>query len=287
MAEAATQPATRARRRGIRFGGFAAHAVLALGALLSVAPLLWIFLSALKSRTDAVASPPVWVFTPQWRNFAEAWSSNGFGYSFAVTTAVSLLSVAMSIVIAIPASYAMARYQRRWLEVVFVAILAARILPEILFVTPLYVLFQFYGLFDTPLGLALAFQIFNLPYCIWLLRQFIAEVPRELDEAAALDGAGTATLIVRVITPVIVPGIMTAAILSIISVWTNLLLPLTLTYNQTPMIATTIANFQGYGSFNLPVLSAAAIISLLPQLLFFLFAQRFIVKGLTAGAVKS
>ena len=82
------------------------------------------------------------------------------------------------------------------------------------------------------------------------------------------------------------PSIVAAAVLSFIAVWTNLLLPLALTYSQTPMVATTIANFKGYGSFNWPVMAAAAIISLLPQFIFFLFAQKYIVKGLTLGAVK-
>ena len=86
--------------------------------------------------------------------------------------------------------------------------------------------------------------------------------------------------------PIITPGIVAAGVLSFISVWTNLLPPLTLTYSDTLMIPTTIANFKGYGLFNLPVMSAAALVSLVPQFLFFLFAQRYIVRGLTLGAVK-
>lgn len=263
-----------------------AYAALALAAFLSFAPILWIGLTALKTQREALASPPVWRFVPQWQNFVEAWNSNDFSRSFLVTTSVSFLSVAITLIIAIPAGYALARYRRTWLTGMDIGFLIVRLLPEILFVTPLYVLYQAYGLFDTQIGIALAFQIFNLPYCIWLLRQFIAEVPVEIDEAALLDGARHWTLIWQIIVPIIVPGIVTAAILSFIAIWTNLLLPLTLTYNETPMVATTIANFQGYGSFNLPTMAAAAVISLLPQLLFFIFAQRYIVKGLTAGAVK-
>ena len=135
-------------------------------------------------------------------------------------------------------------------------------------------------------GIILAFQIFNIPYCAWLIRQFISEVPPELDEAALLDGASLWQVLWFVIVPTIRPGIVAAAVLSFIAVWTNLLLPLALTYSETPMVATTIANFKGYGSFNWPVMAAAAIISLLPQFIFFLFAQKYIVKGLTLGAVK-
>ena len=108
----------------------------------------------------------------------------------------------------------------------------------------------------------------------------------ELDEAARLDGASVRQVLWCVIVPTIRPGIVAAAVLSFIAVWTNLLLPLALTYNKTPMVATTIANFKGYGSFDWPVMAAAAIISLTPQFLFFLFAQKYIIKGLTLGAVK-
>jgi multiple sugar transport system permease protein len=151
---------------------------------------------------------------------------------------------------------------------------------------PLYVIYQRTQLFDTQLGIVLAFQIFNLPYSAWLIRQFVAEVPVELDEAAWIDGATTWQILWRVIVPTIRPGLVAAGVLSFIGVWTNLLLPLALTYNETPMVATTIANFKGYGAFDWPVMASAAIISLAPQLVFFLFAQKYIVKGLTLGAVK-
>jgi multiple sugar transport system permease protein len=125
-----------------------------------------------------------------------------------------------------------------------------------------------------------------MPYSAWLIRQFVSEVPVELDEAALLDGASKWQVLWFVIVPTIRPGIVAAAVLSFIGVWTNLLLPLALTYNETPMVATTIANFKGYGTFDWPVMAAAAIVSLVPQFLFFLFAQKYIVKGLTLGAVK-
>src|SRR5262249_12147310 len=136
------------------------------------------------------------------------------------------------------------------------------------------------------IGIVLAFQIFNMPYSAWLIRQFIGEVPVELDEAALIDGASAWQVLWRVIVPTIRPGLVAAAVLSFIAVWPNLLLPLALTYSAPPMVATTIANFKGYGSFDWPVMAAAALISLAPQLLFFLFAQKYIIKGLTLGAVK-
>jgi ABC-type glycerol-3-phosphate transport system permease component len=265
----------------------ASFTALAMISVIFLAPVVWIGLTALKTQREALALPPVWVFEPQWQNFVTAWDSNDFGKSFLVTTSVSIFSVALTMALSIPAGYVLARYRRRWLSAFEIAIMVIRMLPEVLFMLPLYAIYQATQLFDTQIGIILAFQIFNMPYSAWLIRQFIAEVPAEMDEAALLDGASMWQVLWFVIVPTIRPGIVAAAVLSFIGVWTNLLLPLTLTYNQTPMVATTIANFKGYGSFDWPVMAAAAIVSLAPQFVFFLFAQKYIVKGLTAGAVKN
>jgi ABC-type glycerol-3-phosphate transport system permease component len=271
---------------GRKLGQATSFLTLVAIAAVFLAPVLWIALTALKTQREALASPPVWAFEPQWQNFITAWNSNDFGTSFIVTTSVSILSVLLTMLLALPAGYVLARYRRGWLSFFEVGMMVIRMLPEILFVLPLYAIYQWTALFDTQIGISLAFQIFNLPLAVWLIRQFVGEVPVDLDEAALLDGASTWQVLWRVIVPTIRPGIVAASVLSFIGVWTNLLLPLALTYSETPMVATTIANFKGYGSFDWPVMAAAAIISLLPQFLFFLFAQKHIIKGLTLGAVK-
>jgi ABC-type glycerol-3-phosphate transport system permease component len=272
--------------RRIRPSQIASFAALAVISLVFLAPVIWMALTALKTQREALAMPPVWIFAPRWENFARAWSSNDFGRSFLVTTSISVSSVVLTMLLSVPAGYVLARYRRPWLSAFEVGMMVIRMLPEILFMLPLYTIFQQTGLFDTQLGIVLAFQIFNMPYSAWLIRQFVSEVPVELDEAAVLDGASLWQVLWHVIIPTIRPGLVAAAVLSFIGVWTNLLLPLALTYSATPMVATTIANFKGYGSFDWPVMAAAAIISLAPQFLFFLFAQKYIIKGLTLGAVK-
>ncbi len=274
------------RRGANRLARAASFAALAVISIVFLAPVLWMALTALKTQREALALPPVWIFEPQWSNFVRAWESNDFGRSFLVTTSISVFSVALTMLLSVPAGYVLARYRRGWLSAFEVGMMVIRMLPEILFMLPLYWIFQATGLFDTQLGIILAFQIFNMPYSAWLIRQFVSEVPVELDEAALLDGASLWQVLLFVIVPTIRPGIVAAAVLSFIGVWTNLLLPLALTYSDTPMVATTIANFKGYGSFDWPLMAAAAIISLLPQFVFFLFAQKYIIKGLTLGAVK-
>jgi multiple sugar transport system permease protein len=281
-----TVPASRLGFGRKQLGQIATFCALAVISVIFLAPVVWIALTAIKTQRQALQLPPVWIFEPQWHNFVDAWQSNDFGKSFLITTSVSIFSVALTIALSIPAGYVLARYRRRWLSGFEIGIMVIRMLPEILFMLPLYAIYQKTGLFDTQIGIILAFQIFNMPYSTWLIRQFVSEVPPELDEAALLDGASIWQVLWHVIVPTIRPGIVAAAVLCFIAVWTNLLLPLALTYNQTPLVATTIANFKGYGSFNWPVMAAAAIVSLVPQFVFFLFAQKYIVKGLTLGAVK-
>jgi ABC-type glycerol-3-phosphate transport system permease component len=290
MEIATARPLARARKaRWLRRGtlGQAANFVtLAVISAAFLAPVVWIALTAIKTQREALASPPVWQFEPQWQNFVTAWNSNDFGRSFLVTTSVSAFSVLLTMLLALPAGYVLARYRRAWLSAFEVGMMVVRMLPEILFMLPLYAIYQQTGLFDTQIGIIVAFQIFNLPLAVWLIRQFVADVPVDLDEAAFLDGASIWQILWFVIVPTIRPGLVAAAVLSFIGVWTNLLLPLALTYSDTPLVATTIANFKGYGSFDWPVMAAAAIVSLAPQFLFFLFAQKHIIKGLTLGAVK-
>jgi ABC-type glycerol-3-phosphate transport system permease component len=290
MELATARPLVRPRKaRWLRRGTLAQAASFTALAVISaafLAPVVWIALTALKTQREALASPPVWQFEPQWQNFVTAWNSNDFGKSFLVTTSVSILSVLLTMLLALPAGYVLARYRRAWLSVFEVGMMVIRMLPEILFMLPLYAIYQQTGLFDTQIGIIIAFQIFNLPLAVWLIRQFVADVPVDLDEAAFLDGASTWQILWFVIVPTIRPGLVAAGVLSFIGVWTNLLLPLALTYSDTPLVATTIANFKGYGSFDWPVMAAAAIVSLAPQFLFFLFAQKHIIKGLTLGAVK-
>jgi ABC-type sugar transport system, permease component len=163
-------------------------------------------LTALKTQREALAQPPVWIFEPQWSNFIRAWDSNDFGRSFLVTTSVSVFSVILTMLLSIPTGYVLARYRRGWLSAFEIGMMVIRMLPEILFMLPLYIIFQRTGLFDTQLGIIIAFQIFNMPFSAWLIRQFVSEVPVELDEAALLDGANLWQVLWHVIIPTIRPG---------------------------------------------------------------------------------
>ncbi|MBO8127511.1 MAG: carbohydrate ABC transporter permease, partial [Firmicutes bacterium] len=243
------------------------YLLLTLISLFFLLPVIWTFLTSLKMHIDAVSIPPVWKFKPIWQNYIDAWHTKDFARSFINTIVVGLGTVFLNLLIGIPAAYSLARYKIKGAGMLEVWFLLVRMLPEMLFIVPLYVLYRKFGLYDTNIGLILVFQIFNLPYSIWLLRQFIAEVPREIEEAGRIDGCSEFQVLLKLTLPLIAPGVVATSILSFIVVWTNLLFPLSLTYSNAKLVSIGIAGFKGYGSFNLPLMAAASIIAILPQIL--------------------
>lgn len=251
-----------------------------------LSPLVWTFITSLKTPKDAYALPPKWAFAPQWSNYVQAWESKDFSRSFGNTVIIGVTSVIITLLLALPMAYALARFRFRGSAALSIGLILAYMLPDLLIMLPLFIIYNSAGLYDTKLGLVLAFQIFNLPYSTWLLKGFIAQIPRELEEAAAIDGCSGLGILRRVIVPTILPGLSATAILSFINVFVILLIPLSLSYNKAITVAISIANFKGYGAFNWPLMAAAAVIATAPQLIFFTFVQRYLISGLTLGAMK-
>lgn len=251
-----------------------------------LAPVIWTFMTSLKTPKDAFALPPKWNFSPKWDNYPKAWLSKDFAKSFYNTTIIGLGSVALTLALTIPMAYALVRYKFKGSQPLGIWLIGAYLLPEMLFMIPLFTIYNILGLYDTKLGLILAFQIFNLPYSVWLLKGFIAQVPREVEEAALVDGCSELGILWRITLPLIGPGLSATAILAFITIWVELLIPLSLSYTNASTVAVSIANFKGYGAFNWPLMAAACIVAIMPQMVFFLIAQKYIVAGLTLGAVK-
>ena len=261
--------------------------VLLIGLSLAfLSPLIWTFMTSLKTPVDAFALPPKWIFVPKWDNYARAWASKDFGRSFSNTVIVGVVSVIVTLLLALPMAYALARFNFKGATVLSIGLILVYMLPDMLVMLPLFVLYNETGLYDTKIGLILAFQIFNLPYSTWLLRGFITQIPKELEEAAAIDGCSGLGILRRIVIPTIFPGLSATAILAFINVFVILLIPLSLSYNKAITVAISIANFKGYGAFNWSLMAAAAIIATAPQLIFFTFVQRYLISGLTLGAMK-
>lgn len=261
--------------------------VLAIVAVVATLfPIIWIFTISIKTRRDAFAMPPVWSFQPVWNNYVKIWQTSGFSNAFGNSVIITLIGVSIALLTGIPAAYALNRLTFRGKKTLAIWLLISYMFPEFLFIIPMYVLYQQIGLYDTQIGMAIVYQVFVLPFAIWLLRGFFADVPVDLEDAARIDGCSRFDTLRMIYIPLTAPGISATAILSAIWIWNELTIALALTFESAKTVTVAAAGFRGYASIDWGGMTAASIASIVPMFLFAAFAQRYIVEGLTLGAVK-
>ena len=273
-------------RRRRRFGTAAAY-VIAIGAVLvTLFPLYWLFVISTKLPRDAFKVPPDLIYIPDFSRYLSIWSTAGFGHAFLNSVIVVFGGVTIALLIATPAAYAIVRFRirgGRWLKL---WLLLAYTTPEFLFVIPMYVLYQQFGLFETQIGLALIYQVFAVPFAVWLVQSFFAEVPLDLGDAARVDGCSELQALVRIYLPLAAPGLAATAILVGINMWNEVTIALSLTFQDSRTVTIAVAGFRGYAAIRWQEMAAAAVTAVVPKIAFAALAQRYIVKGLTFGAVK-
>ena len=252
----------------------------------TIIPITWLFLLSIKSKGETFTKPPKLLFNPTAQNYIDLWDNDLFKDTFFNSVFITLISITLSIVIAIFAAYALKRYKIRFKTAFMQWLLLAYMLPEFLFVLPMFAIYQSIGIYDTYIGMALIYQVHVLPFSIWMLRSFLEEIPKEIDDAAYLDGCNPFQAIYKIYLPLIIPGIVATAILNGIWVWNELAIALGLTFFDAQPITVGVASFRGYASINWGGMTGSAIISMIPMILFVTFAQKHIVKGLTLGSVK-
>lgn len=261
--------------------------LIALAAILiTLFPIMWILGISLKTQRDAFALPPKWIFEPIWDHYIALWEKPGFVDAFLNTVYVTLLGVGLAIAVAIFASYGIHRFRFRGRKLFGIWLLLAYMLPEFLFVIPMYALYQRIGWYDTHIGLAFVYQVHSLPFAVWLIRSFFKEIPGELDDASRIDGCGHLGVLRYVYIPLAAPGIAATAILTAIWIWNELTIALSLSFSQAQTITVAVASFRGYASIAWGPMAAASIVAIAPMLIFAMIAQKYIVKGLTLGSLK-
>ena len=252
----------------------------------TILPITWLFLLSIKSKGETFTKPPKWLFDPTAQNYIDLWDNDLFKDTFFNSFFITIISITLSIIIAIFAAYALKRYQIRFKTAFMQWLLLAYMLPEFLFVLPMFAIYQTIGIYDTYLGMALIYQVHVLQFSIWMLRSFLEEIPKEIDDAAYIDGCNPIQAIYKIYLPLIIPGIVATAILNGIWVWNELAIALGLTFFDSQPITVGVASFRGYASINWGGMTGSAIVSMIPMILFAAFAQKHIVKGLTLGSVK-
>tara|TARA_Y100001954_G_scaffold231210_1_gene280168 strand:- start:57 stop:887 length:831 start_codon:yes stop_codon:yes gene_type:complete len=249
-------------------------------------PVTWLFMLSIKSKGETFTKPPKWIFDPTINNYIKLWDNDLFKDTFINSIFITIISIILSVTIALFAAYALKRYKIKFKTAFMQWLLLAYMLPEFLFVLPMFAIYQTIGIYDTYLGMAIIYQVHVLPFSIWMLRSFLEEIPKEIDDAAIIDGCGPLQAIYKIYLPLIIPGIVATAILNGIWVWNELAIALGLTFFDAQPITVGVASFRGYASIDWGGMTGSAIISMIPMILFAAFAQKHIVKGLTLGSVK-
>jgi ABC-type glycerol-3-phosphate transport system permease component len=274
------------RRTRRRIGDVVAYAIAIAATIVTLFPLYWLFVISTKTPREAFKSPPDLIYVPDFSKYVAVWTSAGFGQAFLTSIIVVVLGVALAIVVATPAAYALVRFRVRAGRLVKIWLLLAYAIPEFLFVIPMYVLYQSIGLYDTQIGLALIYQVFAVPFAVWLIQAFFLEIPRDLGDAARVDGGSELQTLLRIYLPLAAPGLAATAVLVGINMWNEVTIALSLTFDQSRTVTIAVAGFRGYAAIRWQEMAAAAVMAVVPMIAFAALAQRYLVKGLTFGAVR-
>jgi multiple sugar transport system permease protein len=259
-----------------------------LVALFVAAPLYWLTATSFKTTRDVgAASPSLVPSSPTLANYQDAFHTYGFATYIANSAVVAVTSTLLVLALGTLAGYALARLPVRGKASVMVSLLMISLFPTVALAAPLYLLMREIGWLNSYQGLILAYTALNLPFAIWILRNYFLSIPKEMEEVAWMDGASPLRTVVSVILPQARPGIFTAGIFTFVASWTEFLIALTLNNDeQHRTIPVGIALFGGQFVTPYGTIFAAATVAMLPIALLVLIFRRAVVSGLTAGAVK-
>jgi sorbitol/mannitol transport system permease protein len=249
-------------------------------------PIFWMLLSAFKTEIDAVSVPPKLFFTPTFENYV-AVSERADYFKFAWNSvAISLGSTLLGLLLAIPAAYAMSFFPTARTKDTLLWMLSTKMMPAVGVLVPMYIMFRDVGLLDTRTGLIILYTLSNLPIVVWMLYSFFKELPKEILEAARMDGAGPFQQMWLLIMPLSAPGIASTGLLSIILCWNEAFWSLNLSAAKAAPLTAFIASFSSPEGLFWAKLCAASTLAVVPILIFGWLTQKQLVRGLTFGAVK-
>lgn len=259
------------------------YIVLALILLAFIFPFVWMVMASLKTQAQIQSTKNLFIFEPTFANYRNVFFNYNFLKPIINSAIVAIASTFIALCIGLPASYGVARFGMHKLGGI---VLLIRFFPGITFLIPWFTIFSKIGLTDTHIVLILSHLFLNLPFIIWLMVPFFEHMPRELEDSARVDGCSVYGTLLRINLPLAVPGIITASLLSIVFSWNNLVFSMVLSGMKTKMLPMAILNFITYALIDWGALMAASVIITVPILVFSFITQRYIIQGLTAGAVK-
>lgn len=269
---------------------WAGYCFLFLAVGCSIAPVYWMLTISFKTEGDQFATPPAWLsFSPTLEHYYEGFVTRSFGQYLLTSAIVAVSSTLLALVIGSLAAYALARFEfpYRLDRKISLWILSTRMFPAIVTAVPLFLMMRDLRLLNTIGSLIIVYTGFNLPFVVWMMRGFFAEVPKDLEEAALVDGDSRFGALIRIVLPLVAPGLAATAVFCLIVSWNEFLFALVLTQTDAAMtLPVGIAGRVTQYEIRWGVMSAAAIVALVPILTFALAVQKYLVRGLSLGAVK-
>ena len=262
--------------------------LLAFIAVYTLFPFYWAIVSSLKTGSELFEVAP-WPKVVAWGNYSAVFTAQPFGQNIVNSVIVATSVVVLSLLLGLTASFALARIEFRGRKALLLAVLGVSMFPQIAVLSGMFELVRWLGLYNTLPALIVSNLILTLPFTVWVLTTFMRELPKELEEAAIVDGASPWIILTKVFFPLLGPAMATTGLLAFIAAWNEFLFALTFTQSDSVRtVPVAIALFSGGSAFETPwgLIMAASVIVTVPLVVLVLIFQRKIVSGLTAGAVK-
>jgi multiple sugar transport system permease protein len=264
------------------------QAVLVIAVIVTLLPIIWVLLTSFKPNILITESKPLWVFKPTLEHYESLLTQRGdFDFPKFITNSfiITIATTVFAIVIAYPAAYSIARFKTLGDNFSF-WVLTQRMLPPIIFIIPMSILFAMYGLSDTRLGLIIIYLTFNVPFATWIFKSFIEDIPTDLERAAYMDGYSQFQVMTRIIMPLTRSAVVAVTIICFIFSWNEFLFALIISFFKSQTLTVGAAQFVTGYAIRWGKISAATIIAIIPTIVVGFIGQRYLVRGLTMGAVK-
>jgi len=277
-----------AKRKSVLFFRILLYTLVLLICAFSLFPVVWAAGTSFKTQPQIYALPPEWVPNPlTLENYINVLVKSKMPRFFMNTTIVSVGSTAISLVIGVMAAYGFSRYKFPGAKTLLWSILFTRVLPRVVLIVPFYITLRNLHLLNTYPGLILVYLMIVMPISVWLLKGFFDNVPREIEEAAMVDGCSAVGLLTRIIIPISMPAIASVSMYSFILAWNEFLFALLMTSDaKTRTISVALAFYIDEAGIHWGPLMAASVLMSIPAIIIFTITQRHLVRGLSEGAVK-
>jgi len=259
-------------------------AVLVFLILAYLSPLYWIFTTAFKTRSE-MFSNPFYLTQVTLENFEEAARYGAFD-AIKNSVIITVGGVGLALLLSVFAAYAFSRYAIRGKNILMFYILSTRMMPPIALVIPIFVMFQKLGLKGTYTGLILMYATVSLPFSIWMIKSFIDDIPKDIDQAAILDGHSLTYVLFKIVIPMVLPGIVASMVFSAITIWNEFVFALLLSSIDTRPTSVLLSSIRGERGFNWGRIAAIEVVYILPIIIFVFLVQKHLLRGLTFGTVR-